>query len=789
MQRESSNMTTDFVNSHHDNEPSIRQIVEKYAYYWKWFVLAIALAFSIAFVYLRYTTKSYAVTAQILLNEKGSSSPELAALSDAASSFIGGGSNAVVGDQIKIMQSRRLMYKTVVANRLNVNYFIQGKVINQETLAESSPVAIRFLQDSVYTSKDFEGNLKLEVLEDNQVQISESSFITPGNYSLNEVLETELGEVLLLPNKEAKTGQTVLIKLNPIMAAVHNFQSSLSIGPDSDKNSMIVNFICIDNIKQRGVLIINSIIKNYNYENIENGSKLAKATAKFINDRLELINIDLEQVDKNLQNYKVANSINNTEAEVGIYLNDVIGIDSQIIDYTAQLQTAQHLTSTLANNKNNLLPSNIGIQDAALSNAINNFNLLVLERQDYSKSMRIENPVMEALQNNINDSRTSILSSLLLYQNNIQSALDIVQEKKNNLNSSLSNLPEKERGFRDIARQQQIVESIYLFLLEKREEAEIRSAASIDNVIIVDDAYPKPIPVSPKKNIIYLGAFMLGIVIPFGAIQISSLLNNKIKDRSDFQKVFNGAFLGDVPRSKNKMIQGHDRSNLAEAMRIIRTNLNFILPKNDDCKVIYITSSIAGEGKTFFSVNLTQLLALAKKKVIVIGGDIRKPRLLQALNIDHQYTKGLSDLLAEPKLCLQDVVLRKPSGLLFDVLSSGTVPPNPAELLMEPKYNSIIEELKKEYDFIIVDTAPIGMVSDTQIIADAADATIFIARSNYLDKRMTTLLQDAYLNKKLKNIALVINDLDYDRGFGYGYGYGYGYEEKEKKKVFRMPFK
>ncbi|HLT53050.1 MAG TPA: polysaccharide biosynthesis tyrosine autokinase, partial [Flavobacteriaceae bacterium] len=536
-----------------------------------------------------------------------------------------------------------------------------------------------------------------------------------------------------------------------------------------------------DHLKERAELLINSLIRSYNKESKDDGTKLAVATSDFINERLKLIENDLKNVDKNLADYKTANKLNNTEMESGAFLQNALTVDQEVVELNAQLEVAEHLIKTLEQSTTVLLPSNVGIQDPALTSAINSYNQLVLEKQEYSKSMREDNPAMITLNQNIANIKEGIQGSLSLYRSNLTSSLKIVNNKKSNLNEKLQQLPAQELGFRNIARQQQIVEAIYLFLLQKREEAEIKASATVDVLKVVDEAYGTNIPVTPKRNIIYLGSFLVGLFIPFAILNLKFILNNTIKDKTDFKEVFNGAFLGDIPTSPDVIINDNDRSSLAESFRIIRSNLNFILPKNNDSKVIYITSTVAGEGKTFTAVNLSQILSLTKKKVILVGADVRAPKILDYLDLSNNKRKqGLTDFIINEQLKTTDIIMREPGNYAFDVLSAGSLPPNPSELLMDERFSLLLQELKNTYDFVIVDTAPVGMVSDTVIIAEHADATLFVARSNFLDKRLTGVLEDMYVNKKLKNIALLINDVDYNRGYRYGYGYGYG-ETKKKK--------
>lgn len=476
--------------------------------------------------------------------------------------------------------------------------------------------------------------------------------------------------------------------------------------------------------------------------------------------------------------------------EAGAFFEEALGSDAQIVSLRTQIEIAKQLIINLKDDKNALLPSNVGISDQGLNAAINNYNQLVLSSQDLSKSATSNNIMLENLNSNIEDLKKSIQSSLNIYQSNLQTQLRALESKNKEFETRLSQLPQHEKGFRSIARQQQIVESIYLFLLQKREESEIKVAANVDSFKIIDKAYSNPVPVAPRKFVILFIAIVLGVLIPLVLVYIKLALDNKVKDKSDIEKEFAGTILGDIPKTKTNIIKGNDRSALAEAFRILRSSLSFILPAEEKAKVIFVTSTTAGEGKTFTSSNLAQIQGLAEKKVVLIGADIRKPRIMSSLGLsEYDSNRGLSDLLANNTLEIEEVLIKTPGDYKFDIIPAGTLPPNPSELLMSKRFGDLLEQLKWTYDYIIVDTAPVALVTDTQIIAHYADVTVYVMRANYLDKRLLGVLKDHYEKNKLKNIAVVINDLDHQRGYGYGSSYGYGYgEENQKKNIFQRIF-
>src|SRR5690606_4072561 len=335
------------------------------------------------------------------LNEKESTSPELAALSDAAASFMGSSSNAVVNDQIKILQSRRLIFKTIQRHHLNVQYFVKGKVNTTEIMDSDAFALATFINDTHYTEENFKGNLVLEAVSNDAFKVIESDNVKEGTYGYNTVITSEIGAFSVSANKKNQTKGTMVVKFSPVLDMVAKVKRKLNITPDVDKNSMIVDFNMIDHLKGRAELLINSLIGLYNEESKEDGTKLSVATSDFINERLKLIEGDLKNVDKDLADYKTANKLNNTEMESGAFLQNALTVDQEVVELNAQLQVAEHLIKTLTQNTAVLLPSNVGIQDPALTSAINSYNQLVLEKQEYSKSMREDNPAMITLNQNI----------------------------------------------------------------------------------------------------------------------------------------------------------------------------------------------------------------------------------------------------------------------------------------------------------------------------------------------------------------------------------------------------
>ena len=756
---------------------NIRQILEQYLYYWKWFVFGVIISLIIAFLYVKYTQKQYQVSAKILLNEKESSTGELAGLMDQAMLGGGSGGSAEVGDQIDVLKSRRLLTKVIQKNNFNIQYFSVGRVAEIQLQQEKSPIKFILLNENDKANESLDNNsFIVSILSNTKFKLENKKTSVIKEYSFGQKITEDFGSFIISPNGSLgkHIGFEYQINLNSIDRIVNAYQNSLSISPNTEKSSKIINFSLVGPVPDISKKLINDLITTYNEDLVSDNHKLTEATSKFIDDRLQIVTNDLRGVDKNLERYKVQNNITDVTSEANIFLESAADNEKKLLESSTQLQLVDYMNSALNSSKTDLLPSNIGLEDKSISAEISSYNELVLAKEDMLKSVTKDHPNAIKLQEQINDVKRNLKNSLRLYRNNTQTMLNSVQSKQNQIASRIQKVPSQERGFRDISRQQQIVEALYLFLLQKREENEIKAAATPDNIKVIDYAYDSKIPVSPKKSIILLGALILGLVIPFICIYIYKLLNNNVNSKEDVEDAVGAPIAGQVPKSDISIIEQNDNSSVAEAFRILRTNMNFLLKNSTDPQSIYITSTTSGEGKTFISTNLAQILTMSGKSVLLIGADIRSPKVLDYLGITDQYRHkyGVTEYLISNDINISDIIIKNPADYKFDVIYSGQVAPNPSELLMNGRFDDIVKYGKANYDYVLIDTAPVSLVTDTLLISDSADITMYVVRANYLDKRMLAIPRDLYREDRLKNMAMVINDVDFTKGYGYGYGYG-----------------
>ncbi|WP_353136531.1 polysaccharide biosynthesis tyrosine autokinase, partial [Pseudopedobacter sp.] len=727
-----------------DSEINLKQIFEQYAYYWRWFVLSIIVCLIAAFFYLRYAESIYSVSAKILLQDDKQASGELAGLSE-LSALTGGGTgySAFVSDQMEVIKSRRILRKVVELNKLNIEYFSKGNLKSNELLEDNSPVRIILLEPNnprldtvIYTfslSQTDEGKFKIKDNNDTK------------EYSLGQKIRTPLGLITIVPQEKRNFQGEVMITVRPLEKAIDKLINDLEISPNKDKQSFIVNFSIKHPNRAKARIILNSIIEQYNDDVTEDKAKVTTATSNFINSRLELITKDLEAADEKVADFKDKNNLVDMSSEAQLYMRNATENEQKLIEYETQLRLADMIIG-VANTPYSLLPSNIGLEDPSIQSSVKSYNDLVLERQELLKSATTENPIVKSIDKNINDISQNIKVALNNYRDVLIANVSTLKGQQNKFEGKLSQLPTQERGFKDISRQQQIVESLYLFLLQKREETEIQASATPANLKVIDAAYGSDMPVSPRKPMVLFGAFLAGCMIPFGCLYLKFLMDNKVHSRKDIEERFNAPILGEIPTAEDPVVKDNDRSSLAEAFRILRTNIAFMLGAKKDSAVIFVTSTTSGEGKSFVTTNLSRILAMSGKRVLLIGADIRSPKVLDYLGLSHlQHTNiGITQYLINPDMPVDNIIIHKPAPYDFDIIYSGYIAPNPAELLMNGHFKEVIEYGRENYDYVLVDTAPVSLVTDTLLISEFADLTVYVTRANYLDRRLLNVPKELY---------------------------------------------
>jgi tyrosine-protein kinase Etk/Wzc len=766
-----------------DNSIDLKTILNKYLIHWKWFLLAVVISLLGAFSYLRYTVPQYTATTTIVVKDeqKGGILSELAAFSDLG---IGNGAKSNLENEIEILKSRSLAEITVKKLNLNVSLISPGTISDVE-IYSAPPIAVNFVDKS----NDFYNNsiiLTFTALSPNKFRLenkfpdtgSKIILTTTNEFNFGEKIPTKYGALII--NKLGKdsygyesAAKPLDIVVSPLENVVSNYKNQLKV-ESVNKMSSVLALSVTGPLMKKSEDYLDNLVQVYNKVAAADKNFISENTSIFIDERLKLIMFELDGVEQDVESFKKTNKLTDIESEASLFVDGSSEYDKKGVEIEIQLNVVSSMLDFIKKSSSaDLLPNNVVTGDGNAAGLISSYNQLVLDRNRILKSATLENPAIVRLDQQISSLKTTVQSSLMRMQSSLRIQKRNLIANESVLDAKIGKIPGQERQFRVIARQQKVKEELYLYLLQKREESAISLSVTESNARVVDAAIANATPVAPKKNMIYLSSLLLGLLIPFGIIYIEDLLDTKIKSRSDLEGKTTIPFIGDLPTSDtpSEIMKPESRTSSAEALRIIRTNLEFMLSKvpEDMVKTIFLTSTFPKEGKTFVSANLAAAFALSGKKVLLIGMDVRNPTLDEYLNIPE---RGVTTYLSSKDLKVEDFIIKIEGYENFHVLPAGVIPPNPAELLMSKKVDTLFETLKAQYDYIVVDTAPVSLVTDTLLIAKHADTFIYVARANFLEKRMLNIANSLYKEQKLPNMCLLLNDTNSTKGYGYGYGYG-----------------
>ena len=759
---------------------------------WKWFLLSLILCLGLAAVYLRYTTPIYQAYMKLLIKEddsysRGGKNSMLNAMSGGTLTNSTGMDN-----EMEILASHTVSAETVEDLKLYVTYTMSGRVKEFE-LYKKSPIEVDMDSASLHKLNK---PVTLSITRNgNGYTVSGSCFVaieggeeSNGPYNIEkkfpgfpETINTKAGTITFKPGKGSLgNGQTLKVSIvSPYMAS-YKYCGALSISPTA-KGTSIASLSITDPIIRRAKDYLRQLAIVYNRQANEDKNEVAHKTEEFINQRLEKINVELGNTEGELEQYKKDNEMVQLSMNAGKSFGSKTSYEEKLMDANLQLDLLNSITDYLnqSGNRYEIIPTNIGLSDGVSTGLISQYNKIVMERKRLLKSASENNPVVEPLTQQLDELENSLRRSISEARSKMALERQDMEQRYEQYKTEVGEVPHHERMLTQIGRQQDVKSGLYLMLLEKREENSITLAATADKGKMIDEPQAGGM-ISPKRNMIMLIGLLAGLAIPALLIFLGRFFRYKIEGHDDVQRLTKLPIIADVAvasesaKTKADIVVHENKNNqMEEIFRSMRTNLQFMLKDND--KVVLFTSTTAGEGKTFNCANLSMSFALLGKRVLLVGLDIRKPRLAELFEInDHKH--GITTLLTMDNPTREDIMANiVPSGVNpnLELLMAGPVPPNPAELIARDSLETIFDTLRKEYDYILVDTAPVGLVTDTLQISRVADATVYMCRADYTARQSFGLINHLSTEKKLPNMGIVINGIDMSKK-KYGYYYGYG---------------
>ncbi len=763
-----------------------KHLIMQYLKFWYLYVLGLLFCFSLAYLYLQYATPEYPIGATILINGNKSSDFSQNAVYSELETYQ---SVKKIEDEAEVLKSVSLMVEAIKKLDLNVSYFVKDNYFrDKEIFGAQLPIKVHLerYDSAAFFDKEMLTKFKVHILDEENFQLEDEEEKT-SNHQFGEKLAFPFGEFYIEQLKEIEYPSTVIINFNNPYSLPGRYSGKLEV-LIVNKLASVLRLGFTDPVPQKGVLVLNSLIEAYNKEAMLNKNQTARNTIDFINEQLDSVTNDLLKIESLAENYKKENKITELSSDAELYAASFNEGKEQLAEYSIQLDVLSSIENYLMDQQEEYqaVPSSFNIQDQTLKSYITQFNDLHRDRERMLRTTQPGNPLVLEKDQQLRTVRRNILENIKNIKTSVEIARNNLLARTTELEIQSGKVPEIERRLLEINRQQAIKQEHYQYLVKKREEAAMSLAATtVSNSRIIDPAMAGSNPTKPNKILILGFAFFLGFGGPLGLVFIYYQLNTKIKVRKDVTSKTNISILGEVSHHDDKApiaISKGVRTPVAEQFRLIRTNLQFALP-NKDKKVVLVTSSTSGEGKTFFSLNLGVSMSLADKKVVILEFDLRKPLLLEYLGMMGDI--GISDYLQNDSLTISDLIVKSdklPENL--DILGCGTLPENPSELMLLPKVGYFLDQLKDMYDVIIIDSAPVGQVADAFSLSKFSDITTYIMRYNYTTSDMIDFMNENKKEKKLKNPVIVLNDAKTKLSYGYDY-YQTGDIKKKKRTVYK----
>ncbi len=763
------------IDNSKEQKIDLSEIFLKYKYHWWWFAISLVVCISLGLLYIHIKRPVYIVTAKVLVTTDEGGGMGTSLMKNL--SFMGQGSQ--VDDEIEILGAHSTIVQAIKDLNLNQTYTEKTGFMKKKVFFHDSPIKISAPQE-VLDTLSYGLKFTVNVHEDGKADISvKKGFFTTlfegSDITLPASVNTHgYGIYSVDTTKFYVKGKSTDIKctITPINSMAENMGEKISLYPTTKKANSVMLTTETADIKQTKALL-DQMILLYNKRGVETKNEVAEKTKYFINDRLTILYGELSKSENNIEEYKKSNNFVSLESEAQYQMTKKGTLETSLLaaetEYSILMMTKDFLSQP--SNDYSLIPFSTKSVDG-----INEYNSLILAYIKLKNNAKNDNVMLQSLVHQIDAMRENVMKSINTTIKSLDIKLTDLRKNSSVAINRLGAMPKKEREFIDMQRSQSIQNYLYSYLLQKREENELVLAAAIPKGQIIDEAYAMSEPVAPKKSLILFGAFLAGLFFPIFILYIRDLFKTYFVSSEELSKLTQVPILGEICHSKSGasiVVKEGKTTAIVELFRLIRNNIQFMLPPQGD-KVILVTSSVSGEGKSFISSNIASSLSLLGKKVVIVGMDIRSPQL--ANNFELQNTHGLTNYLSSASIQVKDIV--KPTGYSnLDVIVAGPIPPNPSELLLSPKLAELIDELKKSHDYIILDSAPIALVSDTFSLAKYAQLTVYVTRARFTKRQLIKYFNKIVSNNQLPNPAIILNDADSKLSHGYGYGYGNKNEE------------
>tara|TARA_R110002096_G_scaffold68159_5_gene164776 strand:+ start:6565 stop:8847 length:2283 start_codon:yes stop_codon:yes gene_type:complete len=755
-------------------EKDITKIVLKYLKYWYLFIIGAVICLILAFLHVRYNvTPEYYASGKILLNDKEEGS---GAGLESMGDFGLIKNSKSIQDEIGVLESYDLMQQTINELGFAVGYYVEGRFDEIEIYDKAIPFRV-VLSDSIPLLNY--GTLgKISIIDEFSYRIetvNDEESLKKSTHNFDEKVNTVFGEFHLeLTSKDFNPQSPVIVRFRDINAMALNYNSKLNVYNVFEKGGGLLEISLTDAIPERAVDVINKLIEVYAGNSADNKNFLAQSTLKLIDERLELLTTDLNIAEKDVETYKRGNDLTDVSSDAARFVQLADQANLEITSLNSEISALNSLETSLSQpSVQGFSPiGSYNVQSSVLSSSIIAYNTQVQNRRNLISASGTGNPMLPEIDRQLQESKNLILENIRNIKAQLSRSQRDLMNKSTQYRSKISSVPTAERALLEINRDQGIKQSLYLYLLQKREEEALSISVPFSDTRIIETPKATSYPVTGGKTPIYLGAILLGVFIPFVWVFANDMLNTKVLEKEDIEAVTDNAILGRIAKNETKdvvVVTGNNVGPVAELFRLMRHNLKF-LSQGKNNQVIMVTSGKQGEGKTFVSINIAASLAIIGKKVIVLGFDLRVPKLMKDMGLAYEF--GLSDYIINPSMELKDIIVPYTKEKNLSFIGSGAIPPNPGELMMNNRVEELIENLKKTYDYIIIDTPPIGKVSDAYSLAPLVDSTLFVVRYNYTKKEELNIINDITQNKKLNQLMIVFNDVKMEKSGVYSYGYG-----------------